>query len=299
MSHCPAFIINSQSGHASEAAGARIAEILRSRGIEARISVARSGAEVTELARAALLENSATVVAGGGDGTLNTVASLLIGTQSSLGILPLGTFNHFAKDLHVPLDLSSAVDNIIRGHTVNVDVGEVNGRIFLNNSSLGLYPRVVGYREKQQKRLGLGKLPAFVWGALAVLRRYPFLDARVRVDDQELRLRAPFIFVGNNLYEMKRLRFGSRERLDAGQLSLFVANRAGRLRLATFALRALVGRLREERDFKSLCTREIWIDSRRRQIRVARDGEVSRMQMPLHYRVRPGSLRVIVPKPAG
>jgi diacylglycerol kinase family enzyme len=208
--------------------------------------------------------------------------------------LPFGTMNHFAKDLNIPLDLEGAVDTIVAGHATRVDVGEVNGRIFLNNSSLGLYPRIIREREKQQ-RLGWGKWPAYIWAALAVLRRYPFLEIRLSVDGKELTRRTPFVFVGNNEYEMERLNIGGRACLDKGELSLYTTHRTGRLGLIRLALRALLGGLRQERDFLAFTTKDISIGTRHKRLRVALDGEVTIMEPPLHYRVRPAALRVLAP----
>jgi diacylglycerol kinase family enzyme len=176
-------------------------------------------------------------------------------------------------------------------------VGEVNGRVFLNNSSLGLYPTIVRQREKQQERLGRGKWPAFVWATLTVLKRYPFLNVRLSTDDQRLIRHTPFVFIGNNEYQMESFNVGARSCIDKGELSLYVAHRTGRLGLLRLAWRALFGGLRDEQDFDALCTKEIFIETRRpKRLRVATDGEVTVMTTPLHYRVRPGALRVLVPK---
>ena len=203
-------IINAGSGaYGKQAAREQIVEIFGASGIEARISLARSGDDLLELARRAVCCDAGTIVAGGGDGTLNAVASALVDTDKTLGILPLGTLNHFAKDLKIPLDLEGAARTIIANHVVKVDVGEVNGRIFLNNSSLGLYPHLVLEREQKQ-RLGHGKWPAFVWAAFSVMRRYPFLDVRLKVDGREISSRTPFVFIGNNEYEMENFNIGGR-----------------------------------------------------------------------------------------
>jgi YegS/Rv2252/BmrU family lipid kinase len=265
-------------------------------GIEARISVARTGAEVVKLAQEAGRSDAEVLVAGGGDGTINSVASAAIKSHKTLGVLPFGTMNHFAKDLHIPLDLEGAIQIIRAGHPIRIDVGEVNGRIFVNNSSLGLYPSIVQERQKQQ-RLGWGKWPAYVWAALAVLRRYPFLDIRLSIDGKELSSRTPFIFVGNNEYEMETLNIGGRHCLDRGHLSLYMSDRTSRLGLVRLALRALLGGLRQEKDFIALCTKEIWIGTRHRRVRVALDGEVVVMAPPLHYYVRPKALRVLAAIP--
>jgi YegS/Rv2252/BmrU family lipid kinase len=287
-------IINAGSGASQRDAEDWLTETFKAAGMEARISLARSGADVNDLAQRAALSDVETIVAAGGDGTVNSVAAEVKKSNKVLGVLPLGTMNHFAKDLHIPLDLQSAVETIVTGHAAKIDIGEVNGRIFLNNSSLGLYPSIVRERRKQQ-RLGHGKWPAYVWAAFSVLRRYPFLDIRVGVDGKELTSRTPFVFIGNNEYEMETLNIGGRSCLDGGELSLYMTNRTGRLGLIRLAVRALLGGLRQEKDFLALSTKEIWIGTHHKRVRVALDGEVTVMEPPLHYRVHPRALRVLTP----
>jgi diacylglycerol kinase family enzyme len=292
----PAVIINASSGtDDKEAAVKHLEELFGAGGADADVRLARSGAEIVELARRAVKERREPIVAGGGDGTINAVAAQLVGTDRTLGVLPLGTLNHFAKDLLIPLDLEEAAQTIINGRTLKVDVGEVNGRVFLNNSSLGLYPSIVHRREMQQHRLGRGKWPAFIWAALSVLKRYPFLNVRLHLEKRELARRTPFVFIGNNEYVMESFNIGARSCLDAGQLSLYIAHHTGRMGLLRLAGRALFGGLRDEEDFDALCTKELWIETGRRRLRVATDGEVTVMKTPLHYRVRPRALNVIVP----
>jgi diacylglycerol kinase family enzyme len=247
-------------------------------------------------AQKAIADGVAVVVAGGGDGTINAVASVMAGSGVDFGVLPLGTLNHFAKDLGIPLELDEAVRNVAEGRRIDVDVGEVNDRIFLNNSSLGLYPDIVRDREKQQHRLGRGKWPAAAWAAVAALRRFPFLDVGVAVDGKQHARRTPFVFIGNNEYIMQGLSIGARERLDGGVLSLYVAQRPGRLGLVRFAWRALCGRLAQERDFDVMLSDKFDIKTRHRRLRVATDGEVTVMATPLRYRIRPAALAVIVPQ---
>ena len=234
-------------------------------------------------------------MAGGGDGTINAVARHLLGTDKILGVLPLGTLNHFAKTLNISIDLEEAAQTVVSGVPTNVDVGEVNGRIFLNNSSLGLYPSIVRERKKKQ-RLGSGKWPAFAWAAITAFRRYPFLHVRLEAGGKKHDLKTPFVFVGNNEYLMERLDIGARARLDQGVLSLYVTNRTGRWGLIRLALRALLGRLREEKDFLALLTEDIKIATRHKRLRVALDGEVEVLHGSLHYRSRPGVLRVMTPR---
>ncbi len=265
-------------------------------GIVARVTLASSGDEMTACARAALEARVAIVVAAGGDGTINAVASVLVDTNVAFGVLPLGTLNHFAKDIGMPLALDAAIAAIASGVRRQVDVGEVNGQVFLNNSSLGLYPDIVRERTKQQSRLGRGKWLAAAWATLGALRRYPFLSLRLHLDDGiEQARRTPFVFIGNNAYTMQGLDIGARSRLDAGKLSLYVAQRPGRLGLLRLGWRALCGQLAQERDFDVLDIAALTIDTRKRRIRVATDGEVTVLATPLHYRIRPAALSVIVP----
>jgi diacylglycerol kinase family enzyme len=265
-------------------------------GIDARVTLARGGDEMIAAARAALDGGMAIVVAGGGDGTINAVASVMAGTGVAFGVLPLGTLNHFARDAGIPLGLDEAIATVVDGRRRNVDVGEVNERIFLNNSSLGLYPDIVRDREKQQQRLGRNKWVAALWATLGALRRYPFLSLRLRLDEGDLARRTPFVFIGNNEYTMAGLSIGARSALDGGKLSLYVAQRPGRLGLVRLGWRALTGRLAQEKDFDVLLADAMQIDSRHKRIRVATDGEVTVMTTPLRYRIRPGALSVIVPQ---
>lgn len=293
-----AVIINATAGAGNDEKAARLVqEVLQAGGLQAHVTLAQRGEKITDLARDAVRARPYAVVAGGGDGTISTVAAALAGTDTPLGVLPLGTLNHFAKDLGIPLDIEQAARLIVAGRVRHVDVGEVNGRIFINNSSLGLYPTIVRRREKQQQRLGRGKWPAFVWAALTLLRRYPFLDVRLSTEEGEFVRRTPLLFVGNNEYAMEGFDIGTRNALDAGKLSLYVVHHTGRWRFLGLAARALFGGLREAEDFDALYATSVRIETRRRRqrLRVATDGEVTVMKAPLLYRVRPGALRVIAP----
>src|ERR1700682_1204909 len=192
-------MLNSASGcHPSPALGHKLSRIFAENATSPRILPASSGAEIPELARRAVKENSQVIVAGGGDGTVNAVANELMGSSITLGVLPLGTLNHFAKDLQIPQDLEDAARNLITGRAVPVDVGEVNGHIFLNNSSLGIYPHIVRLREEQQNKTGRNKWVAFALAFLSVLEHYSFLRVRLRVDGKELSCKTLLVFIGNN-----------------------------------------------------------------------------------------------------
>jgi diacylglycerol kinase family enzyme len=252
------------------------------------------GSDLTALAKQAVEAGAAIVAAGGGDGTINAVASALAGTEAALGVLPLGTLNHFAKDLGIPLKLEDAIRNVFTGRALVVDIGEVNGRIFLNNSSLGLYPRIVRLRETHQRK-GARKWIAFAKALAYVLRHPRSLYLRLRIDNERARARkTPFVFIGNNRYEIAGLTIGKRTGLTGGRIWICQAPDVDRWGLFRLTLRALAGRLRES-DLEAAEAREVWIDLRHHAAHVSTDGEVSRMVPPFHYRTRPAALRVIVP----
>ncbi|HEX7296000.1 MAG TPA: hypothetical protein VF251_09635, partial [Pyrinomonadaceae bacterium] len=148
---------------------------------------------------------------------------------------------------------------------------------------------------QKRERLGFRKWPAFIWATIQAFRRYPVLDVRLRVNNELFETKSPFVFVGNNEYAMDLLNIGLRERLDKGVLSIYITHRTGRLRLIVLALRAVFGRLRNDKDFLALRSNEVKIQSAHRRLRVAFDGEITVMEPPLEYSIRPRALRVIVP----
>jgi diacylglycerol kinase family enzyme len=245
--------------------------------------------------RRELARGADAVVAAGGDGTVSGVAGVLAGTDVPLGVLPLGTLNHFAKDAHIPLQLEQAVRVIAAGNARRVDVAELNGRCFINNSSIGLYPRIVGDRDARREQLGYGKWPAMLAALFAVFRRYPLVGVVLETPEQRVPGTMPFVFVGNNRYAVHGLTLGTRERLDEGVLSVYFTSRTGRFGLLRMAVRALLGRLEQAADFGSLVVPAVRVHTRKRTLEAALDGEVTRLTPPLVYRIRPGALRLLVP----
>ena len=180
-----------------------------------------------------------------------------------------------------------------------IDVAEVNGRVFINNSSIGLYPRIVRRRDRQMERLGRGKWLAMLTAALGVFRRFPTVRVRLgtssRATDSDANRQTylrdtPFVFVGNNRYEFDLFNFGRRIALDRGELEVYFGHRTGRFGLFVLTLCALIGRLDQAKDFEVMCLQELFIDTAKSRLRVSMDGEITELQPPLHYRTRPGAL---------
>lgn len=273
----------------------KVETTFRRHGIHATVNLVKSGEEIVRATDQALAQDPALIVAAGGDGTVSAVASRVAGKQAVLAVMPMGTLNHFAKDLGIPLELDAAVATAIHGRETRVDIGEVNGRTFINNSSLGLYPDIVRDREQQRQRLGRGKWAALLAASVHAARRYPVLRLRIELDGKTLERRSAFAFIGNNAYTMEGFEIGERKRLDEGRLSLYVTQRMGRFGLLLLAVRAVLRRVRQERDFDIITATSFVVDVPGNRLRVAADGEVTLMETPLHYKIRPGALRVIVP----
>jgi YegS/Rv2252/BmrU family lipid kinase len=240
-------------------------------------------------------EGARRIVAAGGDGTINAVAACLVDRDVVLGVLPIGTLNHFARDLGIPFELDGAVAVIAADHDVHVDVGQVDDGIFLNNASMGLYPRIVSEREHSRRHLGLGKWPALARATWHAMRDPKTFQAVVCVDDHELQRRTPFIFVGNNAYVLEGFGIGQRPRLDAGLLSLYVLRPKSAWGLLSLGLRALLGIGSHVRDFDAFDARDFRIESRLGTIEVAADGELRQLPTPVQFRIRPRALRVLAP----
>jgi YegS/Rv2252/BmrU family lipid kinase len=295
----PVILNRSSGGTEDRQISDRVRDAFRAVGVEADVRGARGGEDIAAQARALARGDSPVVVVGGGDGSVGSVASVLAGSDKALGVLPLGTLNHFAKDLGIPLALDDAAKTVVEGRTARIDVAEVNARLFVNNSSIGLYPRIVRRREERREKLGWGKWPAFVWATIHTMHRHRPLDLTLSVDGQDIRRHTPFVFVGNNFYEMEGFNVGTRERLDRGELSVYLAPNARPFDLLILAMRSLFGLLRNDSRFEVLRSTGLRIETRDDPLRVATDGELTIVPTPLSYRVRPGALQVRVPAPPG
>lgn len=289
-------IINAGSGSfLGEETAAIVEDAFRKLGVEAKIRVAENGDQIEQLVSEAVESEAEIIVAGGGDGTISGIAVEVHKAGKKLGVLPLGTLNNFSKDLLIPQEIAEAVRVIAEGHTRTIDLAEVNGRIFINNSSIGLYPRMVRKRERQQ-RLGRGKWIAALWASLRMFKLSPFLKVNIRLENQQFLRKTPFVFVGNNEYDMDIYNIGRRKELDGGSLGVYFLHRGGRWGVMMMVVRTIFGKLKQWRDFEIVTTDEITIKTRRRRVHVAFDGEVDVMRSPLIYRSIPAALKVIVPR---
>jgi YegS/Rv2252/BmrU family lipid kinase len=289
-------IVNARSGRGHDAAWVhQLTEMFATHGIAVRVVLAADGTAIADALQSAMKGKPGTLIAGGGDGTINSIATHLVDTDIRLGVLPLGTLNHFARDLKIPLALDQAVRTIVAAHTTRVDVGEVNGQVFLNNSSIGMYALMVQERDRE-RRSGLGKWPALIKASWKILSVHRSRKMHLVVDGRALERRTPLVFVGNNAYVLSGFEIGERKQLDGGVLSLYIVPRDQRFNLVWLAIRSLFGHLHQDRDFQAMTAEDIVINAGRSHMHVATDGEVEELALPLHYRIRKRALCVIVPE---
>lgn len=245
------------------------------------------------------IKNGAQVIgAAGGDGTINAVASQLVGTETPLVVIPFGTLNHFARDLNIQSDPIKALElfDLTRSQEQTIDVGSVGGLYFLNNSSVGLYPRLVKQREKYEKILG--KWVAYAFASWQVARHPQLLRLRLETDtNQTLDLKVSLLFIANNQAEMYPLNAGRRERLDEHILDVYVVRASSVLDIFKIATDFLRGQLENSPMIERIKACEVTVYVRNRRPLVARDGEVSRLSTQLRYKTVPNALKVRVPLP--
>lgn len=291
-------VINCGAGSVDDAAvddeRARVAAAFAPLGLEPTVR-AVGGMAVGLSVRMAADRGCDVVVVAGGDGTLGSAADALADSGVPLGILPMGTFNHFAKDLGIPIDLAAAAQVIVEGRTAAVDVAEVNGRTFVNNSSIGLYPVMVDLRDEIRSNRGWGKVRSVPLASWRVLRRFPTRRLQIEVDGQTWDRRSPFVFVGNNTYEVGPRGIGARTEISDGVLCCYVAKAETRRRFVRLAIGAALRGPGRTPHLDAACAPEVTIDAHGHRVLVAVDGEVDAIRGPLRYKSRPGALLVRVP----
>jgi len=289
-------ILNQGSGTLDKLALAEtITKRLDELGAEARVRIIHSGRELLDARKRAISSDAPVVVAGGGDGTVATIAEGLVGSGKSLGVIPLGTFNYFAKTLGIPAELEEALAVIAGGRVTSADVGDVNGNIFLNNSSIGLYPAVLQQRELTYRRFGRSQFLAYLSVPLTLVQPARLVNLTITADGRPLSRRTPLLFIGANALQMESLGIVGGSCIADHRFALYVARPMGAMKMAALGVRLLLKRLRRSEDFEVICAGEVLIGLRRRRVHVALDGEVRVLETPLRYKLRREALRVIVP----
>lgn len=275
--------------------GEDVAEALRAAGLDPDVELL-AGDDCAERCRAIAQRGDELLVVGGGDGTISSAASALAGTKTLLGIMPLGTLNHFARDLGIPDKLDEAAKLIASKTMREVDLGQMNDRTFINNSAIGLYPLMVLDRDLQRKRLGRSKRLAMIVASFRMLARFGQQRLTLTVNDEKARVETPLLFVGNNGYRLDLGAPGQRESLDDGGLSVYVMRKNTRRGFLAASIRALFNRERNDDMVRLEHVERLRVASHRPVLAVSLDGEVVGEAPPLDYRIRKKALRVIAPR---
>ena len=286
-------MVNADAGGSGDVS-ARIAQALAGAGLDSEIVLAE-GEDCANRAADHVKRGAELIIAAGGDGTVGAIAGVLAGSEAAMGILPLGTLNHFARDLGIPPDLEDAARVVATGRERCVDIAEVNGRAFVNNASVGLYPLMVVDRDSQRERLGRSKRLAMLVASLRTMARFHARRLTLSIDGGEARVDTPLLFVGNNDYRLAIPGAGRREALDGGELCVMVMRSKSLPGFLAATGRALLGVGRKDDMVRLDDVRTLSVDSRRSRLTLAMDGETVALAPPLTFRIRPGALRVIAP----
>lgn len=290
-------LLNHAAGSATDDAPLRIRESFARQGVQADVRAVDPN-DLGKVARQAASEPFDAVIGGGGDGTLNTIASALAGTGKPFGVLPLGTYNHFARELGVPLDLDEAAATLVKGVPRDIDVAEVNGQLFLNFTGVGFHPMMVARREEEQQT-GRRKFVAMLLAFVKVFQSLPILRVGLSTGGaRPIRRTTPSIIVCTNAFQMKAFGVDNISYAERGVLNVYVAATTSWLALAVLFLRGMLGRLRASRNFEARVLPDLTIHLHRRRVAVSIDGELTELRTPLVYKIRRGGLRVLMPPEA-
>jgi YegS/Rv2252/BmrU family lipid kinase len=272
----------------------KVARALKAAGIDAAVELIEGG-DYGARCKAIVERGDPMLIVGGGDGTIGTAASVLVGTVTMLGILPLGTLNHFARDLGIPADLKEAAKVVAARRERRVDVAEMNSHIFINNSAIGLYPLMIIDRDLQRKRRGRSKRLAMLVASLRTLARFGHQRLTLTVNDQKAQVDTPLLFVGNNDYRIELPAAGERKSLEDGELCVMVMRKKTRRGFIAAGIRALFNRSRPDDMVRLESVERLRVASDRREVAVSLDGEIVRTAPPFDYKIRKKALRVIAP----
>jgi len=233
-------------------------------------------------------------VAAGGDGTVNSVVQPLINTDAKAAVIPMGTYNHFARDAGIPDDWREALNIALNGQVRQVDTARINDRFFVNNVSIGLYPELVARREARGRDYPRWK--ARFWAAYGTLRKYPHVTLNIESAHHQEVIRTHVFMISNNSYDLSRLGIEApRKTLESGRISVYWLPHLPRIKLMKFIAHYLAGRVREAPGFRSFMTTRMKVQSSRNHLKVGIDGELHSLSTPLSIMSVPQSLLIKVP----
>jgi diacylglycerol kinase family enzyme len=288
----PVLIMNPKSG-GGKAEKYHLVDECRARGIEP--IVLQRGDDLLELARNAIAGGADVIGMAGGDGSQALVATVASELDIPHVCVPAGTRNHFALDLGLDReDVVGALDAFFEGVERRIDLARVNGRVFVNNASMGLYARIVQSDDYREAKL---KTAADMLPDLLGPDAQPF-DLRFVGPDGVERPSAHLVMVSNDPYELDHLGGrGTRERMDLGTLGVVAARIANAAEAVEFVGLEAMGRIRSFRGWLEWQAPAFRVDSAQ-PIEIGVDGEALQMSPPLVFESLPGALRARIPQHA-
>lgn len=260
-------------------------------------SIARVSAKAVASAKA----KGGVVVAAGGDGTINAVAAAVLRSGCPFGVLPQGTFNYFGRTHAIPQDARAAACALLGASVSPVTVGQVNGRVFLVNASLGLYPQLLEDREAWKQQFGRSRMVAFASGLVTILKARGQLKLDIELAGQTSALRTPTLFIGNNYLQLSQVGIDEAhaQAVNRGALTGIAVRPIGTLALLGLLARGVIGRLGDADNINSFSFRKLKVTMRgKRLVKVATDGEITWMTPPLIFEVADTPLLLMVPAAA-
>jgi diacylglycerol kinase family enzyme len=260
-----------------------------------RVVDVQPGIDVRAIVREALDAGLRAFVAAGGDGTIHFVAQALVGTEGVLGVVPIGSVNHLARDLRIPVDdWRAALDIAVRGELRQIDVGRINGRYFLNSVMLGLYPTISEYRERFRSLHSRWR--AYLKAGRLALHHFPHVTLVVEHDGKVETFRTQLFVVAVNSYDLSQVGMVSpKTTFNDGRLSIYSLDFMSRLQFVRAAAKYFRGKIADVPGFRSIRTAALRVDTGKRKLRISVDGELIDLQTPLQIAAVPSSLLVRAP----
>lgn len=296
------FVLNKGSGSGDAAeTEASIGAVLRSAGRDYRVLRVDDPSQLDTLAQQAVAlarEHRGVVGVIGGDGTINAVTQRVLPTELPFAVLPQGTFNFFGRTHGLPLgDPGEGMRQLLDARIKPVQVGMVNGRAFLVNASLGLYPNLLQLREVHKQYFGRHRWVALGSGLMALMGRYPRMQLRICVDGQVRELRTTTLVVGNNQLQLSNMGLAEAPQVQQHRLVGIMVKHTSRLRMLAVAVRGLTGHMSSEKNVTTLSFEVLDVSLRKqRRIKLALDGEIVHMDTPLRFELSPHELQLLVPQ---
>ncbi|HET7434643.1 MAG TPA: diacylglycerol kinase family protein [Thermoanaerobaculia bacterium] len=250
--------------------------------------------DVRKIVREALAAGLRSFVVAGGDGSVHHVMQALVHTEGVLGVVPIGSVNHLARDLQIPLEWRAALEIAVKGEVRQIDAGRVNGHYFLNTVMLGMYPTISEYRERFRSTHSRGRAYLRAWRL--ALRHFPHVTLVVEFDGRVETFRTQMFVVSVNAYDLTSSGLVSlKTTFNEGRLSIYSLSFMSRWNFAKAAAKYMRGKIGEVDGFRRMRTAELRVQSPHKHLRVSVDGELLELTPPLQIAAVPAALLVRAP----